>query len=384
MLLGLDAIPLTETRAGVGHYTVELARALAHVAPEHEFQLLYPSSYPPINFDEEAANLQAVRVGVGALGRRWWAVGLPRYIGRERVALFHGTNYDVPLWRRCATVVTVHDLSLLLHPETHEAGRVRRAKWRLPLMAREATVVITPTESVRREVCAHLRVAPERVFVVAEAAREIFRPRAWEETAATRERFGIGDEFLLAVGTIEPRKNLPLLVSAFERVVRARPSSRVQLVIVGGKGWLSDELFARIEESEVRRRLVFTGYVSDEELAMLYASCRALVYPSRYEGFGLPPLEAMSCGAPVIASRAHALAETLGESALLVPVEDPAPLADAIARLLEDEPLRRRLSHAGRERAAQFSWTRAARETLAVYDEALRRRAHVLKRKSGR
>src|SRR5215213_5268409 len=128
MLFGLDAIPLTEPRAGVGHYTFELARALSETSARDEFELLYPSSYEPINPGEAGLprNLSAVRVGVGALGRRWWAVGLPRYLRRRRVPLFHGTNYEVPLWGGAARVVTIHDLSLLLHPETHEGRRARR------------------------------------------------------------------------------------------------------------------------------------------------------------------------------------------------------------------------------------------------------------------
>jgi hypothetical protein len=155
MLIGLDAIPLTEPLAGVGHYTFELARALSEASARDEFELVYPSSYETVELDARGLprNLRAARVRVGALGRHWWAVGLPRYLRRRRVRLFHGTNYEAPLWGGAARVVTVHDLSLLLHPETHEGRRVRRARRRLPLMARAADAVITPTESVRREVC---------------------------------------------------------------------------------------------------------------------------------------------------------------------------------------------------------------------------------------
>ncbi len=255
MLFGLDAIPLTEPRAGVGHYTFELARALADLSPGDEFELAYPSTYPPVETrgdvqppsEESAAalprNLKFARVPVGPFGRHWWAVGLPRYASRRGFALFHGTNYEVPLWKPCARVVTVHDLSLLLLPETHEARRVRRARRRLPLMARAADACITPTESVRREVCERLGLAPSKVFAVPEAARAVFRPLASEACEAERRRLGVGEDFLLAVGTVEPRKNLSALVRAFEEVARARPASRLQLVVVGNRGWLSDPLF---------------------------------------------------------------------------------------------------------------------------------------------
>ena len=377
MLIGLDAIPLTEPRAGVGHYTFELARALALAAPSDEFELAYPSSFPPINFDEIEeslpVNLTRSRVRVGAIGRRWWSVGLPRYTRRRGISLFHGTNYDVPLWGGAPSVLTIHDLSLLLHPNTHERRRVRRARRRLPLMVRAADSIITPTESVRREVCEHLRVAPARVFAVPEAARACFRPLKFDETEDVRLRVGAGREFLLAVGTIEPRKNLASLVKAFEEVVRARPSSTLRLVVAGGRGWKSEPMFEAFEKSAARERIVLAGYLGDRDLRALYSSCLAFVYPSVYEGFGLPPLEAMSCGAPVIAGRTPAVSEVTGGAARLVNPHDHSEIARALAELLDDESARRKLSKAGLSRAAQFSWGRTAHMTLEVYAETLRR-----------
>jgi glycosyltransferase involved in cell wall biosynthesis len=376
MLIGLDAIPLTEPRAGVGHYTFELARALALASPGDEFELVYPSSYPPIDFigDEQLPpNLRLERVRVGALGRRWFAAGLPRYAGRRGLRLFHGTNYEVPLWGGAASVLTVHDLSLLVHPETHERRRVRRARRRLPLMARAADAVVVPTEAVRREVCEHLRVPPERVFAVHEAARECFRPAEFSETEEARRALGVGPEFLLAVGTIEPRKNLAALVAAFEQVLRARPESPLQLVVAGGRGWLSEPLFEAVGRSPARARIVLAGYVTDGQLRALYSSCRAFVYPSLYEGFGLPPLEAMSCGAPVLAGRTAAVAEVTAGAARLFDPRDTDALARELLRLLDDEDAGRALARAGLARAAHFSWERTARETLEVYAEALKR-----------
>jgi glycosyltransferase involved in cell wall biosynthesis len=378
MLFGLDAIPLTEPRTGVGHYTFELARALARAAPADEFELSYPSAYPEIEFGEDElaslpSNLKVARVRVGALGRRWFAAGLPRYAARRGVALFHGTNFEVPLWGRAAKVLTIHDLSLLALPAAHERGRVVRARRRLPLMARAADAVVTPTESVRREACGLLGIAPSKVFAVPEAARECFRPLAFEETAEVRRRLGAGEEFLLAVGTIEPRKNLPALLEAFEGVLRARPRGALRLVVAGRRGWLDEALFARLAASPARDRVVFTGYVSDADLRALYSSCRAFVYPSLYEGFGLPPLEAMSCGAPVVAGRSGAVAEVTGGAARLFDPADTEELARALLELLADDAPRRQLIEAGLRRASEFSWERTARLTLEVYGEAIKR-----------
>ncbi|MBV8859711.1 MAG: glycosyltransferase family 4 protein [Acidobacteria bacterium] len=378
MLIGLDAIPLTEPRAGVGHYTYELARALAEAAPGDEFELVYPSSYPSINFggrERPPANLKEERVRVGALGRRWWSAGLPRYAARRGFGLFHGTNYEVPLWGATTRVVTVHDLSLFKHPETHEQRRVWRARRRLPLMTRAAAAVVTPTEAVRRELCEWLRVAPSKVFAVHEAARACFRPLEGGEAEGVLRGLGVGDgEFLLAVGTIEPRKNLLTLLRAFEEVLRARPSSNLRLVVAGGRGWLSGPLFELLEKSPFKGRVVLTGYVSDEQLRALYAACALFVYPSLYEGFGLPPLEAMSCGAAVVAGDTPAVAEVTAFAARLFDPLDVDGLTRILLELLDHEPARRALSEAGLRRAAQFSWTRTARATLDVYAEALKRK----------
>src|SRR6185503_13211914 len=381
MRIGLDGLPLTAAKTGVGHYTFELARALASTEPSGQFEIVYPSNYRPIQPDEPGSpplppNLKLNRVRVGPLGRYWWSAGLPRYLKRSKLELFHGTNYDVPLWRRCATVLTIHDLSQLLHSDTHEKRSVSRARRRLPLMARTADAIITPTESVRREVCEHLTISSEKAFAIPEAARKCFRPMAIAETENARRRLGVTGEFLLTVGTLEPRKNLSVLVDAFEELIRARPKSKIELVIAGGRGWLSGPLFAAIERSPVRDRIILTDYLHDEDLRALYASCDAFIYPSLYEGFGLPPLEAMACGAPVIASRIAAIEETTGKAALLFDPRSAKELTKRILELYEDnggENARRTFSTAGQKRAAEFTWETTARLTWNVYHEALRR-----------
>jgi glycosyltransferase involved in cell wall biosynthesis len=380
MRVSLDGLPLTSIKTGVGHYTFELACALARIEPSSTFEIVYPSTYPSITLVEEGRalpdNLKAIRVPVGPVARHWWSAGLPRYIRRSKLDLFHGTNFDIPLWRRCATVLTIHDLSHLLHPETHEKRSVSRARRRLPLMARTADVIITPTESVRRAVCERLRTSPEKVFAIPEAARACFCPLTFAETEGVRRRLGIDGDFLLTVGTLEPRKNLSVLLNAFEEVIRARPQSNTLLVIAGGRGWLSGPLFAAIERSPARDRILLTDYLHDEDLRALYGSCQAFIYPSIYEGFGLPPLEAMACGAPVIASRIPAIEETTGGAALLFDPRSVGELAQKILELLDDEDgenARRALATAGQRRAAEFSWERTARLTWSVYETALQR-----------
>jgi glycosyltransferase involved in cell wall biosynthesis len=379
MRIGIDGIPLTAPKTGVGHYTFELACALAQVAMDSNFEVVYPSNLPTVALTEEdsrslPANLKIKQVRVGRVGRYWWSTGLPRYVRSSGIELFHGTNYEVPPWRQCATVLTIHDLSLLTHPETHEKRRVSRARRRLPLMARAANAIIVPSESVRGEVCQYLGLSAEKVFAVPEAARTCFRHMEPAETEEVRSRLGIGADFLLTVGTIEPRKNLSTLVRAFEEIARSRPLNKLQLVVAGSRGWLSEPLLEEVENSPCRHRIVLTEYLNDDSLRALYSSCTALVYPSIYEGFGLPPLEAMACGAPVITSRIPALEETTGGAALLVEPTNVQALAAAITDLLDNGQLKAELSSRGRSRAAEFTWERTARLTLDVYEKAKARR----------
>jgi len=238
------------------------------------------------------------------------------------------------------------------------------------MMTRTATMVITPTEAVRQEVYQHLEISLDRIVTIPEAARSAFRRQDPGLTANVRKRLEITKPFVLYVGTVEPRKNLLTLVRAFEDVVSGSDFS-LQLVIAGRKGWMVDDLFRQVRQSPVAEQIIFTGYLSDDDLCALYSSCALFVYLSLYEGFGLPPLEAMACGAPVIASRIPSLSETISEAALLVAPTDVRELARNIRSLLQDEDLRTQLAKKGAQRASELGWDRTAQLTKAVYDQAL-------------
>jgi glycosyltransferase involved in cell wall biosynthesis len=374
MRIGIDGLPLTEVLTGIGHYTFELAHHLAHAAAADEVEIVSPRAYLKLPGPAAAAppaNLRFIRSRVGPLARRWWSIGLPRYIARHGIEVFHGTNFEVPLRQVCPAVLTIHDLSMLSYPHTQEAKRVRRAQRRLPLMARAATMIITPTETVRREVHEHLQVSLARIVAVPEAARSCFRRVDLEQTIEPRGRLKIRDRFLLFVGTVEPRKNLMTLLRSFEMVQRTQPD--LQLVVAGRKGWLVDDFFAALKRSPAAQQIILTGYLSDDDLRALYSSCTAFVYPSIYEGFGLPPLEAMACGAPVIASRVPAIEEVVGSAALLVAPENIEELAQAISGLLNSPSQREDLARRGAENAQRFSWPAVVQATQQVYVEAIER-----------
>ena len=362
-------MPLAQPRTGVGTYTFELARALAAAAPQDEFELISPLPFDEtVDRDARPANLELIYSRPNLLQRRWWTIGLPSYIKRNPLALFHGTNYEVPLREHCPAVVTIHDLSLLLHFSTHEARAVRRARLLMSRMARKARLIITPSELIKNEVCEHLKIQPEKVFAIPLAPRSSFKPMTPAETLVARKRLEVEDEFLLFVGTVEPRKNLSTLVQALEEVLRTT-DLRPQLVVAGKVGWKSKELLSQLERSPARERIKLIGFVSDEDLRALYSACRAFIYPSIYEGFGLPPLEAMACGAPVIASRIPSIKESV---ARIVSATDSIDLARNVIELLRDEQARQSLSMRGLNHAQEFSWQRTAALTREVYAQALR------------
>jgi glycosyltransferase involved in cell wall biosynthesis len=369
MRIGLDGLPLTQLKTGVGTYTVELARALAAQAPQDEFQLISPRPFHDgASQNGLPGNHSLVYSKPNLFARRWWSLGLPSYLRRTSTALFHGTNFEVPLRGNCPSVITIHDLSLLLHSSTHEARAVLRARVRLPRMARKAAFVITDSEQVRREVCEHLSVEPGKVIAIPLAPQPAFAPVSPEVAVEARRRLGVEDDFVLYAGTIEPRKNLATLLTAFEDVLRTT-ELRPQLVIAGKLGWKQNDLANRLEKAD---RIKSIGYVSDADLRALYSSCRAFVYPSIYEGFGLPPLEAMACGAPVIAS---AVPSVTNSTARVIEATDVQGLARSIVELVSDARARETLSAAGLNHAAKFSWAQTAKLTREVYQEALTRRA---------
>ena len=377
MLIGIDGIPLKDIKTGVGHYTFELAKGLALASPTDQLEIVSPFPFLPFDSGQDVPNtlppnLLPTQVKPNLLERNWWTVGLPRYIRRRSFDLFHGTNFHIPFWQVCPTVLTIHDLSAFLYPETHEARSVRRARRRLPPMARTATQIVTHSESVRHEVAEHLRVSREKIVAIPAAARSIFRPLPPSQTAEIRKRLDVEDEFLLYVGTIEPRKNLVVLLNAYREIIDTA-GLHPQLVIAGRKGWLTDELFGRLRDLGIEDRVHFTGYLPDNDLCALYSSCRIFIYPSMYEGFGLPPLEAMACGAAVIASSTPSIAEVVADAACLVMPDEVNALAHAIITLLRDENERRRLSIAGVKRALQFSWNNTAKLMWGVYHEARER-----------
>ena len=339
MIAALDATPLTVPTGGVKRYTLELSRALAANYAADEFWLLSDQPFEiPV-----AANLHKGDGPRTAAERRWWLWGLDREMMRRKVELFHGTDFSVPYIPRRASVMTVHDLSPWLF-----RGGSRRVRRRVPVLLRAhiPTMIITPSEAVRRAAIARFGIDQERVVAVPLAASSHFRHLETPEPARP---------YFLFVGTLEKRKNLDRLIEAWREV---RKSQDIDLVLVGR----GREDFA-MPAPEPGLRIL--GAVAEEDLPALYSGAAASVYPSLYEGFGLPVLEAMQCGATVITSCDPAIMEVSGGAAIHVDATDVRALAEA----MRARPVRREESL---KRAAEFSWAATARKTREVYDAARR------------
>lgn len=369
MRIAIDAIPLVNAKTGIGHYTDALAEWLARNNPKHQYELTSPFDF---EFDARNGgrpeNLSKRFLPVRSIFRKWWLIGLPAMLQISPVDLFHGTNYSVPVFAPCPTVVTIHDMSLFAQAQTHESQNVVRGKRRIPIMARRASKIIAPSEATKREIVRYLGTPAEKIVVIYEAARDNMKPVPFPGCQSVLEKHQLKRPYLLYVGTIEPRKNLLTLIRAYQEVLKAS-SSRPQLVICGGRGWLDSEVFALVEELRLQEMIRFTGYVDDKDLPALYSAAEVFVYPSLYEGFGLPPLEAMACGTPVIVSNSSSLPEVVANAGLTHEPYDHQALAASIIKLLTDAAMRGHFQSAGLKQASHFSWERAAHETQSVYDD---------------
>lgn len=347
MRFALDATPLTISSGGLPRYVMELSSALARTSPEDEFLLLSDQDFPLA----ERANLKRGSRPNGFLERRWWLWGAEKACQRQRVDLFHGTNFAIPYFAHRATILTILDLSPWMNPEWHAgAGRVREHTPRMIRWGRP-TMVLTLTEAVRKRVIEHFGLTPDRVAAIPLAAPDEYRP-----TGSGADR-----PYFLFVGTLEPRKNIPVLLEAWRKVYR---ETRVELILAGRRR--SD-----FPEVPAEPGLQILGEVDEAKLPELYSGAVALVYPSLYEGFGLPVLEAMQCGTCVITSRDPAVNEVAGDAAIAC--DGAAVMASAMRELLGNEGMQREYRERSLRRAAQFSWDSTAKMTRQLYTEAIAR-----------
>ena len=362
-LIGFDATPLeTPRRSGVGNYTAQLLSALTARNDDRRYALLASRT-----LNGHTLPNTLCRIGPTFPNRSVWMQWvLPHVLDRLQPQLCHFTNSIAPLKAPCPIVLTLHDMSLFLHANMHPLKSLLVARPIVPIAARRAAAIITVSQHAKQDIVNVLRVPPDKVHVVYEAAAPQYRIIDDEcELDRVRRKYDLHQPFVLYVGTIEPRKNLSRLVQAFARARR----SPTQLVLVGQLGWKYAALLKQIDALQLGTAVRLIGYVPDDDLPALYSLARVFAFPSIYEGFGLPIVEAMACGTPVLTSNQSSMIELGDGAAQLVDPFSVKAIADGLRQMLSDATLRAELRCAGFERAAQFSWTRAAEETVKVYEQ---------------
>ncbi len=372
--IAIDYTAALAQGGGIGRYTRELIAALAAEDSQTPYLLFVagqkvdrlPTSPGP-NF-----NWKPARLSTEWFARLWHRVRVPIPIEwwTGPIALLHAPDFTLPPVRRdTRTVLTVHDLSFIRSPETATPGLRAYLDAVVPRSVARADLVLADSAATGQDLIELYRTPAGKIRVLYSGVESRFaRVEDQAILHAVRERYKLGDgPYILSVGTVQPRKNYERLVEAFSRLKYAD----IKLVIAGGKGWLDDPLYRCIDALKLRDQVVITGFVDDADLPALYSGARAFAFPSLYEGFGLPPLEAMACGVPVVSSNTSSLPEVVGDAALCVNPRSVDELEEALRLAIEDEPVRNTLIEKGYGRARQFTWVAAAHQLRKLYEELL-------------
>ena len=360
MRVGIDGTILTRKLTGIGVYTLRLTEELAKLSNtdvilfSHREPLVQPAGVETIISRAPQAHL-------------FLQLKLPRLLKKHAIDLLHGPNFYLPLTGKTPKVMTVHDLSGVLHPEMHSAKH-RLSQMMFPPSLSRARRIIADSSATASELIGEYPDCENKIDVVHLGVSREMRPASEARKTELREEYALPEEFILFVGTLEPRKNLSGLIRAFARIAADIPQ---KLVIAGGEGWKFSDIYSLASELGIADSLVFTGYIEDDELSALYSLADVFCYPSLYEGFGLPVLEAMACGTPVVTSNISSMPEVAGDSALLMNPESPVEIAKGILRIIGDDSYRKDLIRRGFVRAEEFTWEETARKTREVYLKAL-------------
>ena len=381
MRVGIDYTAAARQRAGIGRYTRELITALLALESAHQYVIFAATGgldtgswkleterlrASSIQYPVSSIQFRTLPLSDDWLARLWHRLRLP--IPVETITgsldLFYSPDFVLPPTRRnTRTLLTIHDLSFLHYPDHFVSQLVHYLSQVVPCSVARADRVLTDSQATRADLIAHFGTPPEKVEVLYSGVHPRFCPQLEaSETERIRARYGLGERpYILSVSTLQPRKNYVRLIRSF-----ANLKAGTQLVIAGGRGWLYQDILAEAEGHGDRVRIL--GFVDDADLPALYRNAALFVFPSLYEGFGLPVLEAMACGIPVVCSNASSLPEIAGDAALLVDPLDTDGLAETMARALEDADLRREMIARGLAQAARFTWEQAARQLLAAFD----------------
>lgn len=383
MRIAIDYTPAVRQGAGIGRLTRHLVRALVELNAPHTYTLFVAgplpagsTSLPPVYGEREGwswpanVRLRATTIPERYLTILWHRLRLPlpaeHFVGP--CDIFHSTDFVLPPVRRARTLLTVHDLTFLRFPNCADPGLRAYLSAVVPRSLARAGHILADSQATKRDLVELLAVAPERISVIYGGIEARFSPAGdVAEDAATRRRYGLDRPYILSVSTLEPRKNYERLLRAFAALRQSAGLPHL-LAIAGGKGWLYEGIFAEAERLKLGDAVRFLGFVPDAHLPALYRGADLFAFPSLYEGFGFPPLEAMACGCPVVCSNTSSLPEIVGDAALLVSPTDEEELAEALRLALTDGARRQAMIAAGRRQAAGFTWQASARQLLVEYE----------------
>lgn len=364
MRIGFDGTPLLGQRSGVGNYTANLLAAILQENPDWEFLLYSNREFDAL--EESLSDLYPVYSPISTRRMLWMHFLLPGIIRKTQPRLCHFPNAMAPISLSKPFILTIHDASLFLHRHFHPMARLLSIRLTLPYLAHRASAIITVSNHARDDLIRIMNLKPEKVFVTHEAASEQFRPVTDNETLEhLRHKYHLPESYILYVGTLESRKNLVRLVRAFSELHKKGFSH--QLVVVGATGWKASNIFREIEDLSLEDKIIMPGYIPKPDLPGILSMSELFVFPSLFEGFGLPPLEAMSCGTPVIASNRSSMPEICGDAAHYIDPEDEQSIIAGMAEILGDKEYHQEMRRRGLERARQFSWRKTARETSEIY-----------------
>lgn len=370
--IGIDYTPAYEQGAGIGRSVRGLVSALAIVDADTDYRLFIAGASNQNLPPSLAPNF---RYYPSRISPKWWAriwhrAQIPyrvEYI-LGKIGLYHATDFVLPpIHKQTKSIVTIHDLSYIRVPETASPSLKKYLDVVVPRSIALATHVHAVSETTRQDIITLYNTPPEKVSVIFNAVESRFKPVDISKAILTK--YHIPDApYIISVGTVQPRKNYSRLVKS---LVQIRQKHDVHLVIAGGRGWLEDEFYATIQQTGMTDYVHVTGFVADEDLPALYSGAICMAYPSLYEGFGIPVLEAMACGTPVLTSTTSSLPEVAGDSAILVNPYDIDAIQDGLERLISDQDLRETLSQKGLSQAQKFTWEQSARQLKRLYTQLL-------------
>lgn len=354
MKIAIDVQTTLGQKSGFGFYVKNLTENLKKVDTQNNYALLAPKTEKDFSTPQRFI---------------WDQFTFPSSARKAQVDILHQPCFSAPLFYRGKIIITIHDLISHFFPKNIPSGsRFYFSKW-MPLTYRKANKIIAISHNTKQDIIDLLQIPEEKIVVIHSAVGEEYKSIDDKEAIKKiKAKYQTGEQFILDVGTLEPRKNLQFLVRAFNLALK-KSGLNCNLVLTGKKGWYYEGLFSLVKELKLEKRVIFAGYVPDEDLPLLYNAADLFAFPSLYEGFGFPPLEALSCGKPVIAANNSSIPEVVGNAGVLLDIEREEIWAKEIVNILTNEKLAQDLSKKGLEQAKKFSWAKTARETVKVYEE---------------